>query len=126
VGFERLKTRRAPWPDALKPQNDARTADPASLQPSATAEISEFQPQARQESDVGWQHLAFQRVFRKCGRRFLPTLDLLVGSIFTPPIGFHSAGLMLRRSDLHLIATALSLLFVDISLQKSAKAEKCK
>ncbi|WP_291560453.1 hypothetical protein [Bradyrhizobium sp.] len=121
-----MKTRRTPWPDALKPQNDAGTADPASLQPCATAEISEFQPQARQESDVGWQHLAFQRVFRKSGRRFLPMLDLLVGSIFTPPTGFHSAVIMLGRSDLHLAAAALSLLFIDISLQRSAKAEKCK
>ena len=126
MGFERLKTRRTPRPDALKPQNDARTADPASLQPCATAEISEFQPQARQESDVGWQRLAFQRVFRKSGCRFLPMLDLLAGSIITPPTGFHLAGKLLGRGDLHLAAAALSLPFVDISLQKSAKAENCK
>jgi hypothetical protein len=53
-------------------------------------------------------------------------LDSLVASIFTPPTGFHSAVIMLGRRDLHLAAAALSLPFVDISLQKSAKAEKCK
>lgn len=43
-----------------------------------------------------------------------------------PLTGFHLAGKMLGRGDLRLAATALSLLFVDISLQRSAKAEKCK
>ena len=56
--FERLKRRRAPRAHALKPQNHAGAAGPASPQPWHAAEIGEFQFQACQETDIGWQRVA--------------------------------------------------------------------
>jgi len=47
-------------------------------------------------------------------------------SIFGRPSGFRLAGKCSNVGDFHLAAAALSLLFVDISLQKSGYAEKCK
>jgi hypothetical protein len=59
VRFQWLKTSRTTRANALEPQDDAGTAP---LQPCTTAEISEFQFQVCQQSGVGRQRFASQRV----------------------------------------------------------------